>query len=157
MPAYGANYGVNNGMYNNVPTYPTIQPNIGSNYYQGQPGRSVIPGRTVSNVKEITIEDVPRDGSMGIFPKNDGNCIWVKYWTDDGNIRTMKFVPSEEEDESNASETDQTSSNSGNNDLQSLINTVNNTNDMVSCLMDMFTTPSNSKNQNGSENSKKGE
>ena len=54
---------------------------------------SMIPGRPVANVDEITPQEVPMDGSVSLFPQNDYSCIYAKTWTKEGTISTMKFVP----------------------------------------------------------------
>lgn len=54
---------------------------------------SPITGRIVSNAEEITVQEVPTDGSIAWFPSADGSCVYGKRWTPDGNITTMRFVP----------------------------------------------------------------
>ena len=52
-----------------------------------------IPGRLVSNLDEITPQEVPMDGSVSLFPQQDYSAIYAKTWTKDGTIATVKFVP----------------------------------------------------------------
>lgn len=54
---------------------------------------SPIAGRIVSNAEEITVQEVPTDGSIAWFPATDGSCVYGKRWTPDGNITTLRFVP----------------------------------------------------------------
>ena len=54
---------------------------------------SPITGRIVSNAEEITVQEVPTDGSIAWFPAADGSCVYGKRWTPDGNITTLRFVP----------------------------------------------------------------
>ena len=54
---------------------------------------AMIPGRLVANADEITPQEVPMDGSVGLFPQNDQSCIYAKQWTKDGNIQTVRYVP----------------------------------------------------------------
>lgn len=54
---------------------------------------SPITGRIVSNAEEITVQEVPTDGSIAWFPSADGSCVYGKRWTPDGNITTLRFVP----------------------------------------------------------------
>lgn len=54
---------------------------------------SMMPGRMINTVEEITAQEVPMNGDISIFPQRDGNAIYVKSWNSDGTIRTMKFVP----------------------------------------------------------------
>ena len=57
-----------------------------------------IQGRAVSSLEDIVPNDVPRDGSIGLFPKNDYSVIYAKQWNGDGSISTIKFVPEIAED-----------------------------------------------------------
>lgn len=50
-------------------------------------------GRVVGTLDEIVPNDVPRDGSIGLFPQRDYSCIFAKQWNNDGSISTIKFVP----------------------------------------------------------------
>ena len=52
-----------------------------------------LQGRMVNGVDEITPQEVPMDGSVGLFPQNDYSCIYAKQWTKDGNIQTVRYVP----------------------------------------------------------------
>lgn len=52
-----------------------------------------ISGRVVNSLDDITVQEVPTDGTMALFPSADGKCIYSKRWTPDGNISTMRFVP----------------------------------------------------------------
>lgn len=63
--------------------------------YQQMPTRMVpqISGRVVNSLDDITVQEVPTDGTMALFPAADGKCIYSKRWTPDGNILTMRFVP----------------------------------------------------------------
>lgn len=64
------------------PTQPTQQiQNIGIN------------GKIVPNVESITANDVPMDGSVAVFPKQDMSEIYVKFWENNGTIRTIVFKP----------------------------------------------------------------
>lgn len=52
-----------------------------------------ISGRVVNSLDDITVQEVPTDGTAALFPAADGSCIYSKRWTPDGNILTMRFVP----------------------------------------------------------------
>lgn len=56
--------------------------------------RQVIPinGYMVRDVSEIMPRDVPMDGSVSWFPKEDFTCIWARMWNKDGQLLTFKFV-----------------------------------------------------------------
>lgn len=63
--------------------------------YPQMPTRMVpqISGRIVNSLDDITVQEVPTDGTVALFPSADGSCIYSKRWTPDGNISTMRFVP----------------------------------------------------------------
>ena len=63
--------------------------------YQPTPIRAMpqISGRVVNSLDDITVQEVPTDGTTALFPSADGKCIYSKRWTPDGNISTMRFVP----------------------------------------------------------------
>ena len=52
-----------------------------------------INGRIVQAVENINANEVPMDGSMAFFPKQDMSEIYVKGWNADGTIRTLTFKP----------------------------------------------------------------
>lgn len=58
---------------------------------------SPIAGRVVNSLDEITVQEVPTDGTVALFPSADGACVYSKRWTPDGNISTMRFVPEVQE------------------------------------------------------------
>lgn len=100
-----------NNMYN--PQVQQFSPygNLGANYYPQQrqdpvqqPYQQVAPqiqmpnqfslnGKIVPAMEVITANDVPMDGSVAIFPKQDMSEIYAKQWNADGTIRTVVFKP----------------------------------------------------------------
>lgn len=52
-----------------------------------------INGRIVQAVEDINANEVPMDGSMAFFPKQDMSKIYVKGWNADGTIRTIVYKP----------------------------------------------------------------
>lgn len=52
-----------------------------------------INGKVVPSVENITANDVPMDGSVAFFPKQDMSEIYAKSWNADGTIRTIVFKP----------------------------------------------------------------
>ena len=56
-----------------------------------------ISGRVVNSLDDITVQEVPTDGTVALFPSADGSCVYSKRWTPDGNISTMCFVPEVQE------------------------------------------------------------
>lgn len=89
-----------NNSYSNDPRFSNqgYDPNYGrspgysgfNNYSRPVP---TLQGRIVHQVEEITPQEVPMDGSVGLFPQNDYSCIYAKQWTKDGNIQTVRYVP----------------------------------------------------------------
>lgn len=61
-----------------------------------------INGRIVQSVENINANEVPMDGSMAFFPKQDMSEIYVKGWNADGTIRTIVYKPYTEPGGSNA-------------------------------------------------------
>lgn len=70
------------------PYQPQVQPQA-----QPQPQPRGVSGRTVASAEEITAQEVPMDGSMGLFPLADGSAVIGKAWGGDGTIRTVRYVP----------------------------------------------------------------
>ncbi len=52
-----------------------------------------INGRMVQGVENINANEVPMDGSMAFFPKQDMSEIYVKGWNADGTINTIVYKP----------------------------------------------------------------
>lgn len=52
-----------------------------------------INGRMVQAVENINANEVPMDGSMAFFPKQDMSEIYVKGWNADGTINTIVYKP----------------------------------------------------------------
>lgn len=82
----------NIGVYGQVQVPPNMlgNQNLDRNAQTFRP--SYIPGKTISNLKDIVPQDVPMDGSAAIFPMSDLSCIYVKAWGADGLIKDFKYV-----------------------------------------------------------------
>lgn len=78
--------------------YPQMAQNIPQRI---QPEPQGIMGKIVQNAEMITANDVPLNGSVAFFPKQDLSEIYAKSWTADGVIRTMTFKPVQNEEVSN--------------------------------------------------------
>lgn len=52
-----------------------------------------ITGRTVQSVEQITANEVPMDGSLAFFPRQDMAEIYAKQWNADGTIKTIIYRP----------------------------------------------------------------
>lgn len=82
----------NIGVYGQVQVPPNMlgNQNLTRNTQTFRP--SYIPGKTISNLKDIVPQDVPMDGSAAIFPMSDLSCIYIKAWGSDGLIKDFKYV-----------------------------------------------------------------
>ena len=67
--------------YSPAPRYPQQELVIG------------ISGRQVQSISEINANEVPMNGSMAYFPKNDMSEIYAKGWNADGTIKTIVYKP----------------------------------------------------------------
>ena len=76
-----------------VPT-PSYQPmNTSAQNQQSQNRPQGILGRMISNPNEITPQEIPMDGSISMFPMQDGSAVYGKFWDSNGQIKTIRFVP----------------------------------------------------------------
>lgn len=102
-------YGQQYAPYNPYISQPRVDAN--QNYAQTlqqvQPQMPVqnlgINGKVVPAVENITANDVPMDGSVAFFPKQDMTEIYAKSWNADGTIRTIVFKPLSRDTVSNLS------------------------------------------------------
>lgn len=65
-----------------------------------QPRQAPVPslsGRMVNSIDEISIQEVPMDNSISVFPQTDWKTIYTKTWTKEGTIKTEKYVLVQEE------------------------------------------------------------
>lgn len=68
------------------------QQNIPNNYQQNQIVQG-INGKIIAEMSQITANDVPIDGSVAFFPKQDLSEVYAKSWNADGTIRTVTYKP----------------------------------------------------------------
>ena len=82
-------------MMNYTPNYGAYQYNPMANYqrYQQPEPTQGISGRVVQAVETINPNEVPMDGSVAFFPKQDLTEIYAKSWNTDGTTRTLTFKP----------------------------------------------------------------
>lgn len=144
----GGYYGTNSYLY------PQINPPINTpSTYAQQMTPTVLPGRMVDKGEDIMVGEVPTDGSLGLFPQKDGSCIYAKSWNSDGTIRTMKFVPMEQDDSAPRKESVQ--------ETQTPVVQDEEVNEKLDLILDLLTGPnppkskSGVKNQNGSDSKEK--
>lgn len=88
----------NASLYGNNPYYPTYPtPNyIPTSTFQPNVQPSLINGRPVDNLEEITAGEVPLNGSLAVFPKRDGSVVYVKSMNGNGTIDTKLYIPAPE-------------------------------------------------------------
>lgn len=82
-------------MMNYTPNYGAYQYNPMASYqrYQQPEPTQGISGRVVQAVETINPNEVPMDGSVAFFPKQDLTEIYVKGWNADGTINTIVYKP----------------------------------------------------------------
>lgn len=95
--------GINVQPYQFYPTNPgfpygqTQQPYVPAPTYQpqtmNQPRQQGILGHMISNPNEITPQEIPMDGSISLFPMQDGSAVIGKFWDNNGQIKTIRFIP----------------------------------------------------------------
>lgn len=115
-----------------MPVYPTYFPQVNNGYNQQmqnpyqqrmdflqsyqqslqQPVQQMqvpigLNGKIVPSVEVITANDVPMDGSIAVFPKQDMSEIYIKFWENNGTIRTIVFKPVLEADPNNLPQKDE--------------------------------------------------
>ena len=73
----------------NYPSQPQPQQSPLQSYQQRPP---IIPGRVVTDINEVTPNEIPMDGRVSLFPKNDYSCIYAKAWNSDGTITTVRDI-----------------------------------------------------------------
>ena len=80
--------------YGQYPMYQQPQPFQPMPQTQAQPKPfSPITGRVVNSLDEITVQEVPTDGTVAWFPSADGSCIYGKRWNPSGKIETFRYLP----------------------------------------------------------------
>lgn len=77
-------------MMNRV-TPPPVATSQFNTAYQ-QPEMSPFIGRYVEQVNEIVPNEVPMDGRIGLYPTKDLTTIFLKTWTPEGKITTLKYI-----------------------------------------------------------------
>lgn len=99
-PYMGNQFGSNGGPIQPTPPYvPQQTNNQRSSLFQSpnipNSQTTSVFGKYVNDIQEITENDIPIDGSMAIFPKSDGSCIYTvrKSWDNNGSFRTSMYVP----------------------------------------------------------------
>lgn len=63
------------------------------NVQNGAPAQPQHASRIVNDFNEVTIGEIPTNGTPGFFIKADGSEIQSRRWSDDGRIVTNRFLP----------------------------------------------------------------
>lgn len=82
-----------------------------------QPG---LIGKMVNDVSMVSPNDVPMDGNIAIFPKNDMSEIYCKQWKQDGTIQTVVYRPVQAENNAEGTNIPQMDFNALNEDVRAL-------------------------------------
>lgn len=77
-------------------------------------------GKMVTDVSVVSPNDVPMDGNVAIFPKNDMSEIYCKQWRQDGTIQTVVYKPIQTENAQEGTNIPQMDFNALNEDVRAL-------------------------------------
>lgn len=88
-------------------------------------------GKMVNDVSMVSPNDVPMDGNIAIFPKNDMSEIYCKQWKQDGTIQTVVYKPVLDQNQSEATNTPQMDFNALNEDVRALREDIKGVRDMI--------------------------
>ena len=72
---------------------PPTAPSLNQNSQMNQIRPQGILGRMIANPNEITPQEIPMDGSISMFPMQDGSAVYGKFWDSNGQIKTIRFIP----------------------------------------------------------------
>lgn len=87
-------YGQVQNPYIPTPSYqPPTVPNPSQSSQMNQIRPQGILGRMIANPNEITPQEIPMDGSISMFPMQDGSAVYGKFWDSNGQIKTIRFIP----------------------------------------------------------------
>ena len=122
MMGYQQNFNQNMQMQN-----PYMDRTMQMQQYQ-QPG---LIGKMVNDVSMVSPNDVPMDGNIAIFPKNDMSEIYCKQWKQDGTIQTVVYKPILDQNQSEATNIPQMDFNALNEDVRALREDIKGVRDMI--------------------------
>lgn len=97
-PMFWPNVGV---FPNSVPMFGQVQPpTIPGPTTMNQPVQqqqlTFVQGRVVESEGDIKPNEIPMDGSVTFFPKSDYSVVFGKTWTENGTIRSMRYLLEQE-------------------------------------------------------------
>lgn len=85
---YPTNCNVGGATFN--PYYPTALPTpMQQSMSYTKP---TLIGKVVNRSEDVTPNDIPMDGSYGVFPLQDRSKLYLKKWNADGTITTETYV-----------------------------------------------------------------
>lgn len=64
---------------------------------QPQPRQIPVVGRWVESFDEIKPQEVQMDGNLYLFPQIDRQCIYARFWDNNGTLLTYRFLPEKNE------------------------------------------------------------
>lgn len=96
-----------------------------------------IVGKIVNDVSNVSPNDVPMDGSVAVFPKNDMTEIYCKQWTANGTIQTIVYRPIQPENNAEATNTPQMDFNALNEDVRALKEDIKGVREMIEKSMNI--------------------
>lgn len=88
-------------------------------------------GKMVNDVSMVSPNDVPMDGNIAIFPKNDMSEIYCKQWKQDGTIQTVVYKPVLDQNQSEATNIPQMDFNALNEGVRALREDIKGVRDMI--------------------------
>lgn len=109
-----------------VQAFPTQVQN--SNMVQQPQG---LIGKMVNDVSMVSPNDVPMDGNIAIFPKNDMSEIYCKQWKQDGTIQTVVYKPVLEQNQTESTNIPQMDFNALNEDVRALREDIKGVRDII--------------------------
>lgn len=113
----------------------------------------VIVGKIVNDVSNVSPNDVPMDGSVAVFPKNDMTEIYCKQWTANGTIQTVVYKPILEQNNADATNTPQMDFNALNEDVRALREDIKGVREMIEKSMNVPTPKPNQRGKKTEVNS----
>lgn len=96
-----------------------------------------IVGKIVNDVSNVSPNDVPMDGSVAVFPKNDMTEIYCKQWTANGTIQTIVYRPIQPENNAEATNTPQMDFNALSEDVRALREDIKGVREMIDKSMNI--------------------
>lgn len=113
-------------------------PSIQNPTQQPQQMANGLNGKVIQVVENIAANDVPMDGSIAFFPKQDMTEIYAKAWNADGTIRTVVYRPVEPVSDGNANNSTPEVKNAQFEAFNSVLECISNKIDIVSNRIDEF-------------------